>query len=110
MATKRLKRPRDPIALAKMIGDIATGAAKRSFRTLPPSPVCNNLRSVGAWGIRLEYNYEVHYRNPRTGTAGFMILPSSARANGEKTRLEALGYVVMSVVPPSKEKAPLLRG
>jgi len=25
MATKRLKRPRDPIALAKLVGDIATG-------------------------------------------------------------------------------------
>jgi hypothetical protein len=25
MATKRLRRPRDPIALAKLIGDIATG-------------------------------------------------------------------------------------
>jgi hypothetical protein len=25
MATKRLKRPRDPIARAKLIGDIATG-------------------------------------------------------------------------------------
>jgi hypothetical protein len=25
MATKRLKRPRDPIQLAKLIGDIATG-------------------------------------------------------------------------------------
>jgi hypothetical protein len=25
MATKRLKRPRDPIALGKLIGDIATG-------------------------------------------------------------------------------------
>jgi hypothetical protein len=25
MATKRLPRPRDPIALAKLIGDIATG-------------------------------------------------------------------------------------
>ena len=24
MATKRLRRPRDPIALAKLIGDIAT--------------------------------------------------------------------------------------
>ncbi len=28
MATKRLKRPRDPIALAKLIGDIATGQVK----------------------------------------------------------------------------------
>jgi hypothetical protein len=27
MATKRLPRPRDPIALAKLIGDIATGPA-----------------------------------------------------------------------------------
>jgi hypothetical protein len=25
MATKRLHRPRDPIALAKLVGDIATG-------------------------------------------------------------------------------------
>jgi hypothetical protein len=25
MAEKRIKRPRDPIALAKLIGDIATG-------------------------------------------------------------------------------------
>lgn len=25
MAAKRLKRPRDPVALAKLIGDIATG-------------------------------------------------------------------------------------
>jgi len=28
MPTKRLKRPRDPIALAKLIGDIATGQVK----------------------------------------------------------------------------------
>jgi hypothetical protein len=28
MAEKRLKRPRDPIALAKLIGDIATGAVE----------------------------------------------------------------------------------
>jgi hypothetical protein len=27
MGTKRLKRPRDPLALAKIIGDIATGRA-----------------------------------------------------------------------------------
>jgi len=27
MATKRLKRPRDPVQLAKLIGDIATGQA-----------------------------------------------------------------------------------
>jgi hypothetical protein len=28
MATKRLKRPRDPVSLAKLIGDIATGQVK----------------------------------------------------------------------------------
>jgi hypothetical protein len=28
VATKRLKRPRDPVALAKLIGDIATGQAE----------------------------------------------------------------------------------
>lgn len=28
MAKKRIKRPRDPIALAKLIGDIATGQVK----------------------------------------------------------------------------------
>lgn len=32
MATKRLKRPRDPIALAKLIGDIATGQARDQQR------------------------------------------------------------------------------
>ncbi len=30
MATKRLKRPRDPISLAKLIGDIATGQVSDS--------------------------------------------------------------------------------
>jgi hypothetical protein len=30
MATKRLKRPRDPLALAKLIGDIATGQVEDS--------------------------------------------------------------------------------
>ena len=28
MATKRLKRPRDPLSLAKLVGDIATGQAE----------------------------------------------------------------------------------
>ena len=30
MTTKRLKRPRDPIALAKLIGDIATGQVEEA--------------------------------------------------------------------------------
>lgn len=28
MSTKRLKRPRDPVSLAKLIGDIATGQVR----------------------------------------------------------------------------------
>jgi len=33
MTTKRLKRPRDPIALAKLIGDIATGQVEDKANT-----------------------------------------------------------------------------
>jgi hypothetical protein len=35
MATKRLPRPRDPIALAKLIGDIATGQVVDRTEVLP---------------------------------------------------------------------------
>ena len=35
MATKRLPRPRDPIALAKLIGDIATGQTEDSVERHP---------------------------------------------------------------------------
>jgi hypothetical protein len=37
MATKRLKRPRDPIQLAKLIGDIATGAVEDRVEAKPGS-------------------------------------------------------------------------
>jgi hypothetical protein len=33
MATKHIKRPRDPIALAKLIGDIATGQVQEQEET-----------------------------------------------------------------------------
>ncbi len=36
MAVKRLKRPRDPISLAKLNGDIATGQVEDS-RSLQPT-------------------------------------------------------------------------
>jgi hypothetical protein len=40
MATKRLPRPRDPIALAKLIGDIATGQVEdRAGETKDPAAV-----------------------------------------------------------------------
>jgi hypothetical protein len=36
MAEKRIKRPRDPVQLAKLVGDIATGQTRgaRSFSAL----------------------------------------------------------------------------
>ena len=39
MTTKRLKRPRDPVQLAKLIGDIATGQVEDAA---PPPPVDPN--------------------------------------------------------------------
>lgn len=44
MATKRLKRPRDPIALAKLIGDIATGQVTDE---ISESPAATSGRSGG---------------------------------------------------------------
>ena len=37
MATKRTKRPRDPIALAKLIGDIATGVVVEDMAEQSPN-------------------------------------------------------------------------
>ena len=37
MAEKRIKRPRDPVQLAKLIGDIATGQAKDKGAEKPPT-------------------------------------------------------------------------
>src|SRR5260221_96396 len=68
MATKRIKRPRDPVALAKLIGDIATGqvedrlederdaraverpTAGRGGNRLPRSPVENAYSVAWAFG------------------------------------------------------------
>jgi hypothetical protein len=46
MATKRLKRPRDPIALAKLIGDIATGQVQEPEET-PTDKVAQNSGRKG---------------------------------------------------------------
>lgn len=37
MAEKRLKRPRDPISLAKLVGDIATGQVEDSVKSARPA-------------------------------------------------------------------------
>lgn len=49
MATKRLKRPRDPIQLAKLIGDIATGQVKDEKEQ---SPALDFARKGGLKGGR----------------------------------------------------------
>lgn len=45
MAEKRLKRPRDPLQLAKLIGDIATGQVED--RKPPDSPASESGRRGG---------------------------------------------------------------
>jgi hypothetical protein len=46
MATKRLKRPRDPIQLGKLIGDIATGQVTEPEET----PAEKRARKAGKRG------------------------------------------------------------
>ena len=50
MAEKRKKRPRDPLALAKMIGDIATGQVAE--RQEQESPNVTRARKAGLKGGR----------------------------------------------------------
>lgn len=50
MAIKRLRRPRDPIALAKLIGDIATG--QQAEEQPQPTPAQEFARSGGLKGGR----------------------------------------------------------
>ena len=38
MTAKRLKRPRDPVELGKLIGDILTGQVVDVAQALPPDP------------------------------------------------------------------------
>jgi hypothetical protein len=45
--TKRLKRPRDPIALAKLIGDIATGQVEDKAPNDGKNPAASELGRLG---------------------------------------------------------------
>lgn len=49
MATKRLPRPRDPIQLGKLIGDIATGQVQEPEET----PAEKKARAAGQRGGKL---------------------------------------------------------
>lgn len=66
-----------------------------------PQPVMRRLSKVR---VEMEHSYQVHYRHARTRTVGFMVLPDSAKADAEKSRLVALGYIVTAVVPPIGER------
>jgi hypothetical protein len=51
MATKRLKRPRDPVQLGKLIGDIAKAKSRTTSRTigtlLPWRSASSEVKRVG---------------------------------------------------------------
>jgi hypothetical protein len=47
MATKRLPRPRDPVQLAKLIGDIATGQVHDEVDTKADGPTAVELGRKG---------------------------------------------------------------
>jgi hypothetical protein len=49
---KRLKRPRDPIQLAKLIGDIATGQVKDRIPALCSEAITKRARKGGTRGGR----------------------------------------------------------
>ena len=49
MAEKHLKRPRDPMQLAKLVGDIATGEVEdRAPEGPPKNPAAQALSALGA--------------------------------------------------------------
>lgn len=50
MAEKRLKRPRDPVQLAKLIGDIATGQVEDKQQTEKDSAAVEFARRGGKKG------------------------------------------------------------
>jgi hypothetical protein len=59
-------------------------------------------------GEIMKYSYQVQYRHPATRTAGAMILPSAAKAEEGKRRLERIGYVVTAILLPV-ESEPEIR-
>jgi len=48
MATKRLPRPRDPLALAKLIGDLATGQLEDAPEDTEPNAAASEMGRKGA--------------------------------------------------------------
>ena len=56
MAVKRKKRPRDPIQLAKLIGDIATGQVQDQTDEGPNAAASEYMRQGGLKGGRARAN------------------------------------------------------
>ena len=52
----------------------------------------------------MQYRYCIKYRHLRAGVVGMAILGSAAEAAAERSRLEALGYVVIDVSLPLGER------
>jgi hypothetical protein len=51
----------------------------------------------------VKYSYQVFYRKPPAGMAGYMVVNTAEAAQEEKLRLERHGYVVTSILPPEEE-------
>jgi hypothetical protein len=54
MATKRLKRPRDPIQLGKLIGDILTGQVEDEREDEPKKGRAGGLKGGAARSVSLD--------------------------------------------------------
>jgi hypothetical protein len=68
--------------------------------TLPPLPPCR-WPVFGAGAVQvLKNKYRIEYRHPHSGGVGLAILDTAAEMAAEKSRFEALGYVVTEVFLP----------
>lgn len=64
MTTKRLPRPRDPIALAKLIGDIATGQVVDNLETVDETTRAAIMRRPAALPERSEKSAKLALHRP----------------------------------------------
>lgn len=51
----------------------------------------------------MQYRYQITYRHPRTGAGGVIMLYAALETAAERSRLEALGYVVIDAPLPIEE-------
>jgi hypothetical protein len=58
---------------------------------------------VEAESIQMQYRYRIKYRHPLSGIVGIVTRHSTAEIRAERSRLEALGNVVIDVMLPFGE-------